>query len=90
MNLGGKSKEEVIAAIKEKKNTDFCGVYELFYHDKLKKNCMKKNKSQLKLCEQSENSTQKHDHFKTLKYHYIEATEEKHPLINPASAHLYA
>jgi len=45
MNLGGKSKDEVIAAIKEKKNTDFCGVYELFYHDKLKKNCMRKNAS---------------------------------------------
>lgn len=36
-----RSEEEIIKAIKDKKNTDFCGVYELFYHDKLKQECFK-------------------------------------------------
>lgn len=31
--------DEVIKAIKEKKNTDFCGIYELLNHDKLKTKC---------------------------------------------------
>jgi hypothetical protein len=31
--------EEVIKAIKEKRNTDFCGIYELYYHDKMKRMC---------------------------------------------------
>jgi hypothetical protein len=34
------TEEEVIKAIKEKKNTDFCGIYELYSHDKLKKECL--------------------------------------------------
>jgi hypothetical protein len=29
----------VVLAIKEKRNTDFCGVYELYYHDKVKREC---------------------------------------------------
>jgi hypothetical protein len=40
LNLQGKTEEEVIKAIKEKKNTDFCGIYELYSHDKLKKECL--------------------------------------------------
>lgn len=40
LNLQGKSEEDIIKAIKEKKNTDFCGIYELYYHDKLKKECL--------------------------------------------------
>lgn len=38
--MQGKTEEEVIKAIKEKKNTDFCGIYELYSHDKLKKECL--------------------------------------------------
>jgi hypothetical protein len=40
INLVGRSEEEIIKAIKEKKNTDFCGIYELLYHDKMKKDCL--------------------------------------------------
>jgi phage gp16-like protein len=39
--LRERSEEEIIKAIKDKKNTDFCGIYELFYHDKLKQECFK-------------------------------------------------
>jgi hypothetical protein len=40
MNLGlSKPIEEVAKAIQEKKNTEFCGVYELLFHDQLKKQC---------------------------------------------------
>jgi hypothetical protein len=28
-----------VKAVKEKKNTDFCGIYELINHEKLKKKC---------------------------------------------------
>lgn len=35
-----RSQEDVIKAIKDKKNTDFCGIYELFFHDKMKKECL--------------------------------------------------
>ena len=39
INVQGKSYDEVVQAIREKKNTDFCGIYELFNHDKVKKLC---------------------------------------------------
>ncbi len=41
LNLQGRSEEEVVKTIKDKKNTDFCGVYELLYHDNLKQECFK-------------------------------------------------
>ena len=41
MNLQNRTEEEIIKAIKDKKNTDFCGIYELYNHDKLKKECFK-------------------------------------------------
>ena len=41
MNMQGKnSQEDIIKAIREKKNTEFCGVYELLYHDKVKSECL--------------------------------------------------
>lgn len=40
MNLQGRTKEDIVKAVKDKKNTDFCGIYELYFHDKLKKECL--------------------------------------------------
>lgn len=37
----GKSFEEVCQDILNKRNTDYCGAYELMRHDKLKKECFK-------------------------------------------------
>ncbi len=39
MNLPNRLIEEVQKSIKEKKNCDFTGVYEILSHDKLKKQC---------------------------------------------------
>jgi hypothetical protein len=39
LNLHGLSLDEVVKSIKEKKNTDYCGVYELMHHNKLKNEC---------------------------------------------------
>jgi hypothetical protein len=39
-----KSVEDVRKAISEKRNIDFCGIYELLYHDKLKKKCFEESK----------------------------------------------
>lgn len=39
--MQGRSEEEIVKIIKDKKNTDFCGIYELYYHDNLKKECFK-------------------------------------------------
>jgi hypothetical protein len=39
--MGGRNEDEVVKTIKDKKNTDFCGIYELYYHDNLKKECFK-------------------------------------------------
>lgn len=38
-NKINKPVEDVIKSIKEKRNTDYCGIYELYYHEKLKKLC---------------------------------------------------
>ena len=38
----GKTFDEVVTAIKKKKNTEYCGIYELMYHDTIKKDCFKK------------------------------------------------
>lgn len=37
LNLNKSKEDEVIKAIKDKKNTEFCGVYELLHQDKMKK-----------------------------------------------------
>lgn len=39
LNLLGKTSEDIAKQIKEKKNTDYCGVYELLIHEKMKKKC---------------------------------------------------
>jgi hypothetical protein len=39
----GKSFDEVCQDILNKRNTDYCGAYELIKHDKLKKECFKLN-----------------------------------------------
>jgi serine/threonine protein kinase len=36
-----KSYDEVVKDIRDKKNTDYCGAFELMRHDKLKKECFK-------------------------------------------------
>jgi len=41
INLQGKTFGEIVEAIKHKKNTDYCGIYELMYHEKMKKDCFK-------------------------------------------------
>jgi len=36
LSLEGKSKDDVLKAIREKRNLEFCAVYELLLHDKVK------------------------------------------------------
>ncbi len=40
MNIQERTFEDIVQAIKEKRNTDFCGVYELYNHDKIKRKCL--------------------------------------------------
>ena len=50
-----KSPEEVCQDIQNKRNTDYCGAYELMKHDKLKNECFKVNKK-----ERSESASGRH------------------------------
>ena len=47
--MQGRPREEVIRNIREKKNTDYCGMYELYYQEKLKRDCFEQGQSQQSL-----------------------------------------
>eukprot|EP00347_Sterkiella_histriomuscorum_P016119 403354418 len=46
LNLQGKPYNEIVRCIQEKRNTDFCGIYELYYHDKIKRECLSQQQAQ--------------------------------------------
>jgi carbon catabolite-derepressing protein kinase len=52
-----KSFEEVCQDILNKRNTEYCGAYELMKHDKLKNECFKTAKQRKHLFDHSESST---------------------------------
>ncbi|CDW76900.1 snf1-related protein kinase catalytic subunit alpha kin10 [Stylonychia lemnae] len=63
LNLQGRNYQDVLQSIQEKKNTDYCGVYELFYHDKIKKECFQQQNTNIELKQDKQHRKQ----FKSLK-----------------------
>ena len=55
-HMQGKSPEEIEKLIRDKKNNEICGIYELMYHDKLKKECFNEMKETEKHLHQKFNS----------------------------------
>ena len=61
MNIN-KTSEEIRKAISEKRNTDYCGIYELLSHEKLKKKCFEEHKAK--------EIDQQNKKFRTLKSYF--------------------